>query len=298
MKKIQAAAIGFASIESLPAFHYKPGSAATRVVAEGLENPPFRCSHAPVCEHIVPSAALDLASVPVERLAAQASRWRTDTLFIEGPEPLASLDSEVLEALASELRRRGISLGIRFLGLVDPEPLTGIVDLVVVEYLARYASRPVDTVELLDNIERVFDTGAWVEVSAHVPTPYTDHIAPLLPILESTRAPLHVYPETHAGGAALTRMKEALEKRLDYVYIHNKPYEYLDTYCPRCGAPIAVRDEGVLRVLELRGDGSCWKCGATVRFVGPVNNRTPERVVLLARGGVAWYPASSVARAA
>ncbi len=291
---VELAGIGYATIESVPAYHFIPGSIAARVVLAGGYGRLYECSAFPVCEY-----SSSLSSIPVrfERILARAKSWRAATIVIEGPEPLASLSDEQFESIL-DARKHGFRLGVRVQGFsLEAAERAREADLIVFDYLVEYTGDPGRRVTARRSLDIVLDSKAWVEVAAYIPRPEFASIAPIIDALEGTSVPLHLYIEDHAGGAAVTRLREQLEGAIDYLYVHNKPYEYLDTHCPRCGAPIAVREEGVLRAMEVSGDGSCWKCGYKITLVPPVNKRTPRVALLVARGGVAWYPPQGLAEA-
>ena len=291
---LDLAGIGYATIESVPAYHFAPGSIAARIVVRGQGPGLYECNAFPVCEY---SRSLSTLPVRLERVLARAKSWRASTIVVEGPEPLASLSDEQLEAVLSA-RRHGFRVGFRVQGFsIEAAEKAGEADLVVFDYLVEYTGDPGARVRARRSLDALLDSRAWVEVAAYMRKPEIAAVLPLLDALEGTRVPLHLYIEDHAGGAAVTRLKEQLEDTLEYVYIHNKPYEYLDTHCPRCGAPIAVREEGVLRAIEVGEEGSCWKCGYKITLIPPVNKRTPRVALLVARGGVAWYPPQGLAEA-
>lgn len=291
---LDIAGIGYATIESVPAYHFTPGSIVARVVLSGDYGRFYECTAFPVCEY---SGSLASLPVRIERILARAKSWRASTLVIEGPEPLAGLREDQLESLLG-IRKHGFRLGVRVQGFsLEAAERASQADLIVFDYLVEYASDPGVRVTARRSLDIILDSKAWVEVAAYIRRPEYASVAPLIDALEGTSVPLHLYIEDHAGGAALTRLKEQLEEVIEYLYIHNKPYEYLDTNCPRCRAPIALREEGVLRAIEVGENNTCWKCGYKIALVSPVNKRTPRVALLVARGGVAWYPPQGLAEA-
>ena len=294
MLELRIASIGYGSVESIPVYHYMPGHTATRIVAPGVEEALYQCEGYPTCQYGRGARAFETIPVPLEKVLARARIWGTPMLFLDGPEPLAQLGEEGLRELVGAARRAGLRLGARSLGLA-PASLLEQVDFLLIDYVREYAFDPSLPGEALLALKRLRGK-VWVEVAAYVEEPRLDPLHSLLLALEGSRVPLHVYVRRHLGGGPVRDLYKELARRLPYVYIHNDLYPYLDTNCPSCGSPIASRDEGMLRVLELR-DGRCWKCGAPLDFTGPVRKKTPVQVRIAAReGGVVWYHPSSLVR--
>ncbi len=292
--KLRVAAVGYATVESLPLFHYMPGSTVARVVVGGLEAPIVECEAFEICRYARGEEALQLHEVPLDEIIYRARRWGVDSIVFEGPEPLVELERVGVERVVEEARSRGLRVGLRTFGLSDPPP--GLFDFILFDYVAKYAGSLRLAIEEVDALERLAsDSGTWLEVAVYLREveSYED-LSPVIRAVRERKPPLHVFVEHHKGGATITRLREDLRGRLPYYYIHNKPYEYLDTYCPKCGSPLIVRDEGMLKVSEVGDDGSCWKCGYKVSLIGPARRKTPRRVLLLAKGGTAWYPPRSL----
>jgi len=166
-------------------------------------------------------------------------------------------------------------------------------DFLIVDYVKEYLLDSSIAGDTLITLKQLIGK-IWLEVAAYLEEPRIVSLHPLLLILEGSNVPLHVFIRKHKGGGPVRDLYKHLSKQLIYVYIHNDLYPYLDTLCPKCKAPLATRDEGILRVLEIN-DGKCWKCGAPVDFIKPVNKRTPIQLTLTAReGGVVWYHPSQL----
>ncbi len=287
------ASIGFASVESIPLYHYMPGSTVTRVVVMGLEEGLYECEGPPACQYGKGAHAFETVNIPVKRVLFRASIWGTPILFLDGLEPLKALDSEKLENIFTMARSKGLKLGVRTLGLVSPTILSKF-DFVVIDYVKEYShdpSLPGEAILALKTIAK----NTWTEVVAYLEEPSTDPLNPLIISMKGLRVPLHIYVRRHRGGGRIKELYQRLRRTIKYVYIHNDLYPYLDTLCPKCGAPIAHREEGFLMILEHK-NGRCWKCGANLDFTGPLRKKTPERLRLIAReGGVVWYHPSQLA---
>ncbi len=288
-RTIPVSMIGYGTMESIPVFHYMPGGIAARVVIQGYENPFYECKPFPICIFGGGRVALEAYPVPIPRVIDRARAWRVESVFIDGLEPLILRESRIL---AETAREAGFIVGARTMGGVDGSIL-GLLDYVVIDYIAYYALDPsisVDTINLLSSI----GDDVWVEVSVYIPKPDIEY---LLPVVEVTGpdTPLHVHVEDHGGGGPVKKLYEELTRKYKFVYIHNDLYYYLDTQCPRCGAPVASRSHGFLRALEAEG-GRCWKCGEPLPLHRIARKKSPRRIWLInAEEGVAWYPVANLA---
>lgn len=292
-KRHLVAMIGIGTMESIPVYHFSPGGLAVRAVYSSIEYPVYKCDAFPICVFGEGGRVLSPVEADSGFLLDRARAWSAWSIFLDGLEPLNSMGEGALEELRENAGKRGLSVGARSLGLVEGERLWAL-DYLVIDYMRDYAldpSIPGDAVKLL---YKVLDSKLWVEVSAYLKTPDYGRLQPLVVALEGSDVPLHVFIEDHRGGGPVRDLYEKLRERLKYVYIHNDLYPELDTVCPNCGAPVASRSEGVLRVLEVR-DGSCWKCGYKIPLRVPVRKKTPEHLLLtLDEGGVKWYHPSQL----
>jgi len=295
MVRLEMAALGLSTVESLPLFHYSPGGLAVRPLMIGAERPLYNCEGFDVCLFARGPSGFEVYEVPLDKVLARARAWKADLLFLDGLEPLAGLSREALAIVAEEARRRGLAVGARTMGYrLDPSMLD-LLDVVIVDYMPDYWHDIAMSVDAIRAVKESLARDVWLEVSAYIKEPDKHRLHPLLLALKGTPVPLHVYVEEHRGGMPLTRMAEELRREREYVYIHNDLYPSLDTECPKCNAPVASRDEGVLRVLELGEGGGCWKCGHPLPFHRVQRKKTPERILYTLGGVSAWYPVDRMA---
>lgn len=285
--------IGIASMESIPVYHYSPGGIAVRVVLSSIEYPVYKCDSFPICLFGEGGRILSFQEVDERFIGARARAWSARSIFLDGLEPLVSMSERSLLILKDMAEAHRYSLGARSLGLANKEILD-ILDYLVIDYVRDYAidySLPGEAIKFL---YEALKSDVWIEASAYVREPDPRRLHPLVTALEGSETPLHVFIEQHKGGGPVKELYEELNRKLDYVYIHNDLYPRLDTMCPRCGSPIAARDEGILRSLELN-DSRCWKCGYRIPVRGDVRKKTPSHLLItLDEGGVKWYHPSQL----
>jgi len=295
-RELELAALGLSTVESIPVFHYAPGGLAARPLIVGVDRPLYECESFSVCLFGRGPVELETYRVPVDRVMARARAWGVDVVFLDGLEPLASLGREGVEAVVDAARKAGMAVGARTMGYRLDPGLLELLDFLVIDYMPDYWYDEAMSVDAIKALKEARDRKLWVEVSAYLREPKNDYkIHPLVLALRGTRYPLHVHVEDHGGGMPLTRMAEDLGRKLEFVYIHNDLYPSLDTLCPSCKAPVASRDEGFLRVLELGEDSKCWKCGYPLPFYRVQRKKTPEHVLYSLGGVLAWYPVDRMA---
>ncbi|MCE4619256.1 MAG: hypothetical protein F7C82_02225 [Desulfurococcales archaeon] len=292
-ERYKIAMIGIGSMESIPVYHYNPGGTVVRVAFSSIETPAYKCDVFPICVFGEGSRVLSFQEVDESFILGRLRAWSATSIFIDGLEPLNSLSREALNALRLKAKSYHYTLGARTLGLADIEKIK-LLDYVVIDYMRDYSLEPALPGNAIKLLYDVLDLDAWVEVSAYLKEPDIKKLHPLIVALEGTRVPLHVFIEDHKGGGPVRDLYSTLSDKLYYVYIHNDMYPRLDTLCPNCKAPIASRDEGVLRSLELR-ESKCWKCGYTIPFQGSIRKKTPSQLLLTVdEGGVKWYHPSQL----
>ena len=280
---LPVAGIGISTVENIPVFHYDPGGMAFRVILACRGSPLFECGDFDICAYGSP-AVFQPHMVGVGEIVRRAVWSGADMILFEGLEPCKCLDSETLEAA----REEGLHVAVRTFGSGCPAGLEP--DVIIYDDIHEYAEDPSIILDLQSSLERSIRAGnSWVEVNAYIPDPRTARIAGLLEILGGKLYPLHVHAANHMGGGPVRSLYEKARRVLPHLYIHNPTYPYLETYCPACGKPVAMREEGVLLKLEAR-EGRCWNCGAEIPFHGRIRDKTPRRVIQLTGGGRWMHP--------
>jgi pyruvate formate lyase activating enzyme len=134
---------------------------------------------------------------------------------------------------------------------------------------------------ILDNIERIQQAGAWIEVTTLVIPGWNDSDEELRWTAEAIAGiasciPWHIsrfFPAYRMVNRPPTPI-ETLERArrigrdvgLSYVYMGNVPGEGEETRCPDCGATAILRGGYVIRANRLR-EGACPTCGRPIEGV-------------------------------
>jgi hypothetical protein len=279
---LPAASIGYGRPEDVPMFHVAPGGSVMRVILPAGAKPPLVCPEwCGILKELTESAGSENPiEVDCSDLVSLAGRWRVDAIILEGIQP----HRWAIAGFVQEARSAGFIVGIRSIGgALPPEELP--VDFIVYDYVAFLAGpeeKVVETAVLASLAKR----SIHVEVLAYIPEPLSEALTPLLHTLRETQV-LHIILGDHKGGGPARKLYEDVRKVLPYTYLHASPYDYLDTYCPRCNALVAVREGSTLVSLKAEG-GKCWRCGYPLRFIGPLYERTPDSVIRRSGVGTRW----------
>ncbi|MGC9210213.1 MAG: hypothetical protein ACP5FT_02985 [Acidilobus sp.] len=284
--------IGFSTAEAIPLYHVLSGGSLLRVVpyvdAEAAASPP-ECEGFESLTELYKSsiAGPPLKFVTPEQLERLARSWKVNGVIIEGYQ--VSRLSEFL----SRLKGLNVMVGARtILGDVPKG-----VDFLLADAIGTCDPSYEIPGHLIDRtLGALRSQGTWVEVAAYLKDPIAESVLGLAYITSDHGVPLHVFLLEHKGGGAVRDMYERLRHVNPFTYIHVELYSELITFCPRCGSPVAYRDEGVLRSLELSPSGGCWRCGAPLPFLQVVAKKTPERVLMLSGGQTRWYDPRAVMR--
>lgn len=87
-----------------------------------------------------------------------------------------------------------------------------------------------------------------------------------IPLHLSRYFPMYRMKEAPTPPVALKALKKAAARNLEYVYIGNLGSEDTNTYCPKCGALLIRREDGIF--IEHLDDGICSKCGKVTDIKG------------------------------
>ncbi len=291
LSSIGVISIGYSTAEALPLFHTLSGGSVLRVVAystAGAHAGLSGCDNFEVFDIYGPSlAGPPLKWVKPRQVAELAKAWGVDGVIVE------SFRASSLGYFTAELRRLGLVTGAR----TNVGDLPSGLDFLVYDALGTCdSSFDVPGPEIDRALSRLRSQGTWVEVVGYLREPVAEGVLGLAYVTSYHGVPLHVFVLEHRGGGPVKDMYERLKRVNPFTYVHVPLYSELITYCPRCGSPIAYREGGTLRSLELGPNSTCWRCGTPLPFVHLVAKKTAERVVLLSGGQTRWYDPRAVMR--
>jgi pyruvate formate lyase activating enzyme len=283
-------------IEKKPFFHLLPGSDA---LSFGMLGCDFHCSY---CQNWVSSQALrDPASdfagryvrqiTPVE-LVNVGLRMKADVVASTYNEPL--ITSEWAWSVFKEAKEAGMLCAYVSNGNATPEVLRLLrpvmkglkIDLKTMQD-KQYRQLGGVLQNILDTIKLAHEMDFWVEVVTLVVPGFNDSNDELMDtarylVSVSPDIPWHVtafhkdYKMTdppNTGVETLIRAAEiGQEAGLHYVYAGNLPGSvdpYEDTFCPQCGEVLIKRAGYIILGYNIRADGTCPKCNASIAGVWP-----------------------------
>jgi hypothetical protein len=295
--RLPVAGIGYSTVEAVPFYHFLSGADALRILVPPVSTKaPFECDYCDVGELSLEAENVVWGWITCQDIVKLARRWSVSMVFFDGVEPVANVDGEVFREAAAELKRAGISVGLRWQGS-RPGPISeeGIIDSVLADYVpGAYldSSASYRVLKLLETHDP-WKSNLHLEVAVHIEKPLMQALTPLVQHVNSKEVPIHVYIYEPYGGGAVVDLYKKLKEKTPYLYIHADPYSELDTYCPKCSSVIAVRTEGVLHTLAAK-DGRCPKCGHPLLLRRVANEKTPRRILRETRGETVWYPLESL----
>lgn len=273
--------IGLSTVEAIPLFHLYPGGSALRLLARPARS--LECNYdLDICDIARGPEAFTSVEIPIRAIQSLASRWSCDVIFLDGLEPLESLDSKAIR----EGINSNIALAARIHGFIEP---SGYIDYYLVEDISVITGASWLRVRVLRVMEDLNSKGKPFEAHIYLDEPNIEELREPLELLESSKAPLHVTIYNPKGGGAVRRLYEMLRGKLNYVYVHTKIYDEVNTYCPNCNTIILHREGVALRNVNLGSSGRCPRCNAEIKIVGVVRGRTRRSLLRIARGGAAWY---------
>ncbi|MGC9071666.1 MAG: hypothetical protein ACP5HK_03090 [Acidilobus sp.] len=292
MDSIGLVSIGFSTVEALPLYHFLPGGSLLRIIPfiEGGEQMPnVGCEDFETLSELYRSS---LAGPPLKRATPEqvvglARSWRVNGVIVEG------YQTSRVSSFLQRLKAFNLVIGAR----TNLGDVPSCVDFLLADALGTCDPSQEVPGTLADKaLSTLRSLGTWVEVAAYLREPIAESVLGLAYITADHGVPLHVFLLEHRGGGPVRDMYERLRRVNPFTYIHAELYSELITYCPRCGSPIAYREEGVLRSLELGPTGRCWRCGNPLPFSQAVAKKTPGRVLMLSGGHTRWYDPRAVMR--
>lgn len=277
-------------IESLPVFHFWPGSRTLVFATGGCNFDCHYCSNAYLARSD-PGEVYWMEMEP-ELLLRRARQAGCHNLAFAMNEPTVSL--EYFEAVAAEARATGLSIGCLTNGYQTPEAavrLAAASDFINLSvkgfsdaFYHEYADAPEGLSPILRNLE-YFHRHTHLEVTTPVVAGLNDEdIKPLAEWLERLDAhiPWHVFrllPEYKMADREYPdisrlelRLQEA-KRHLHHVYFGNfAGSRWLTTNCPSCGREVIERVGlggcGVKPLSFSLEAGKCLTCGSPVSIVG------------------------------
>ena len=277
---VEVVTLGLSTPEAVPLYHVTPGGLLGRVLLPAGRDLGLDCDWAEICT--MDALVQANRSLPPERILAILGDAGVDSILLDGVETCRNPGYSTLVAAA---RGHGAPVGLRLHGSCRP---SASVDFILVDYVERIGGRQTAP-EVVDLIRWAGENGVMVEVNA-----YIDRAEPtlILPIAEAARdagGALHIHMPHDMGARSLY---EWLERHgPPYSYLHTPGYKVEDTRCPNCRTIVAVRERNTLARMTLH-EGRCPRCGAEVRIVGRVYERTRREYYRVTRGATQWlHPA-------
>ncbi len=293
MTEVGVAGIGFGTAESIPIFHVLSGGSVVRVIINAQVQPGVDLEGCDDFNDIVElyTASIEgqtLKNADSNSLIRIAKQWHANGVSLEGFD--LSVLGDGLQDIIDDLRLQGLKVGIKTASLKHVYD----VDFVSLD-LFNHCSKGIEVsgLELDKYLGQAQRQGSWVEVSVYMRRAVPEEVIGEASITGSHGFPLHVHLIEHGGGGPVRELYSRLRSINPFVYIHVDLYDELNTYCPRCGSPIAYRDGAALKLLELNDD-ACWKCGYRLPFRYIISKKTSRQLLALSGGGVRWYDPRAV----
>ncbi len=287
--------VGLSTVESIPLYHCCPGGTALHLVAYSPAGPDVsRCNDFAVFSEVYTPSLLGpaLKEVNPEPVLSLAKAWGANVILVE-----AASTSKLsgLEEFLVGLRTGDIALGLRSLGILEVDP--ALLDFGVID-VGDYCNPAlaVSGTDLDKYMDRARELGVMIELHAYAKEPLAERFLGLANVSASHMYPLHVNLLEHKGGGAVRDLYTRLRSINPYTYVHVSLYSEEITYCPRCGSPVAYRQGGVLKDLELAEGIRCWRCGQPLNFKLVKVKKTPEPLARLLNGRVKWYDPRAIGR--
>ncbi len=296
--RIPVAGIGYSTVEAIPFYHYLSGGDALRLLIPPIKSKaPFECDFCEIGELNMEADNIVWGWITCNDIVRLARRWSVSMVFFDGVEPIINISYKAFSELVTQLKKTGISIGLRWQGLNGylEKNNDGLLDSVLIDYVPGAYLDSAASYRILKFLEAYNPWKDYVhlEVAVYMEKPVLQVLTPLLQHVNGKDVPLHVFVYESYGGGTVVDLYKRLKEKMPYVYIHADPYSELDTQCPKCSSVVAVRTEGVLHTLAAK-DGKCPKCGHLLLLRKVANEKTPRRVLRETRGETVWYPLESL----
>ncbi len=289
-------------IEKKPLNHFYPGTSVLSFGTAGCNLACKFCQNWDISKARAQDRLMDAADP--DTIAAAAARYGCRSVAFTYNDPVIFLEYAVDTARAC--RARDIRTVAVTAGYIEPEPAReffAVMDAANVDlkgfserfYRRLCAGRLAPVLDTLRFIRH--ETDCWLELTTLLIPGWNDDPDELRAMCRwiadelGPEVPLHFtafHPDWKmldtppTPPATLRRARDiAREEGLWFVYTGNvHDPEGQTTYCPRCEAPVIVRDWYAILAYELDARGRCRRCGAAVpgRFGAAVGDWGPRRM--------------------
>jgi len=271
-------------IEKKPFFHFLPAAQAFSLATAGCNLRCLYCQNWEISQ--VPPEQTQNDDLPPEAVVRGAQQADAPVIAYTYSEP--TVFYEYMLASARQGRSAGLRSVVVSCGFIDPEPLRDLcatVDAIKID-LKGYDEdfyRKVCQAELqpvLRTIRTVYESGTHLEIVNLVVPTLNDNLEQLRALAKwvatelSPDIPLHFsafFPQYKLDNLPPTPVETmdqartvAMEEGVRFVYVGNVPgHPGNNTYCPKCGRPIILREGFSVTAYHLRG-GACEYCGHSI----------------------------------
>lgn len=281
---------GTSRIESIPLYHVYPGSRSLVIGTAGCNFNCKYCSNAFIAKGNPFNALPTMSSFSPSELVAMAGKLGCHNIVFNVNEPTMCLPT--LLGVAEEAQAAGVPMGCLTNAYTTEEStellarifsffnigLKGLSDEFNKEYIGIPSAEPI-----LRNIRRLAETGHIEVITPIIQSVNDDELDEIADFIASINpdTPWHAFrllPEDQMKDARypnIDAVNEALasaRKRLPYIYFHNfVGSDWVDTFCPNCGAKVIERFSlgcggDMLRQSYCLGE-HCPHCGQKIRLV-------------------------------
>lgn len=297
---------GVTHIESIPFYHFQPGSRTFNLGGAGCDLDCHYCSNAYVARS--DPEPLLIHELKPHHLVTKARQSGCHNIAFGINEPTVAFPS--LVELAGVAKAAGMPTGVLTNGYMQPEIAEAMGDAFAFVNVSIKAMRDdfyrsyvgVPSVEPVLRAVEILHRKTHVEVSTPIVTGQNDGDIPAIASFIASvdkNIPWHVFrllPEYKMSGVArpgVDQLNEALtaaRQKLPYVYFGNFVGSlWMNTLCPTCGTVVVERTNIAGCVAKPRAyqlaDGKCTACGAAVAIAGdPVEWNSADTEELKVKG--------------
>ncbi|MHA1305415.1 MAG: AmmeMemoRadiSam system radical SAM enzyme [Candidatus Heimdallarchaeaceae archaeon] len=270
-------------IEKKPLYHYKPGSRSMSFGSAGCNLHCDFCQNWSISQMTADSSRL--YKITSQDAIAFTERHVCETIAYTYNEPL--INFEWIKETGQLAHKNGINNVLVSNGLINKEPLEElltIIDAANIDIKAFTTNFYKDICHfpglerIKQNAKTMFDNGVHVELTMLVIPGYNDNPEEIEAFVRwvrdemSEKVPVHFsrfYPHYKMQHVSPTPVQTilkakdiALDNGLKYVFVGNLPSnEENHTFCQNCNAILVKRIFYSIKLVNLKEDGTCAKCG-------------------------------------